>query len=385
MNGEGEQEPSAGEASVVKLHHIIEEQRFTESVLRKEIEKLRNEVRILTTLDIVKMREDTNRLRKEKEVLSAQCFEFKDRILQTAKYEEIVIENRLLKQQCEVSLSTTADLKRKKWAAIEHEGFVAEMQKFRTEQRAIKRGQTLLEIALEEEVQKNRMLQAQLRCTVNSRTTQKEHKNNGGTRLVLGRVGKVKRTTPDVRNCGNRHGEGKAFSQVFLSKKMAALKVELETTRNKLSIARKNVNTLRSDFTPMQSEVLLLRDQNAVLQRQLENIRREHLVHLAIEKTKLSNYSTKRNPRNSHARVERHNMGKTILSTTSTIYEKNTLLADSVVPTMSKQYQGRSAPKPFPEATQSISNHAPKTRRPKLSSLLTSKQMKRTNRNESGF
>ena len=67
MNGEGEQEPSAGEASVVKLHHIIEEQRFTESVLRKEIEKLRNEVRILTTLDIVKMREDTNRLRKEKE------------------------------------------------------------------------------------------------------------------------------------------------------------------------------------------------------------------------------------------------------------------------------------------------------------------------------
>ena len=54
MNGEGEQEPSAGEASVVKLHHIIEEQRFTESVLRKEIEKLRNEVRILTTLILLK-------------------------------------------------------------------------------------------------------------------------------------------------------------------------------------------------------------------------------------------------------------------------------------------------------------------------------------------
>ena len=79
------------------------------------------------------------------------------------------------------------------------------------------------------------------------------------------------------------------------------------------------------------------------------------------------------------------NMGKTILSTTSTIYEKSTLLADSVVPTVSKQYQSRSVPKPFPEATQSISNHARKTRRPKLSSLLMSKQMKRTNRNESGF
>ena len=133
---------------------------------------------------------------------------------------------------------------------------------------------------------------------------------------------------------------------------------------------------MRHDSTPMQSEILLLRDRNAVLQRQLENFRKEHLFKLAMRK------STTKQER--HLTPGKHIMENTILSTTGSLYQKSTLLADSVTSIVGRPHKSPPTYKPFPKATQSISLNAKKTPPPQLSSLLSSKRIKSTRRDKTG-